>query len=91
MFLDVYAQISLSGKERAFPVMPGQGMNQVENRVVEWGVQVRSQWSTEEDTHMRPGHHWMCEFGDTDSTQVPVYHFIINKRFHSRFIIQSPE
>ena len=31
-----------------------------------WGcVQSRAQWSTEEDTHMRrPGHHWICEFGD---------------------------
>jgi hypothetical protein len=28
-------------------------------------VQVRSEWSTEEDTHRRPGHHWMCEFGDS--------------------------
>jgi hypothetical protein len=24
----------------------------------------RAQWSTEEDAHMRPGHHWLCEFGD---------------------------
>jgi hypothetical protein len=22
------------------------------------------QWSTEEDAHRRPGHHWLCEFGD---------------------------
>jgi hypothetical protein len=30
-----------------------------------WGcVQARTQWSTEEDAHMRPGHHWLCEFGD---------------------------
>jgi len=30
-----------------------------------WGcVQARAQWSTEEDAHMRPGHHWLCEFGD---------------------------
>ena len=30
-----------------------------------WGcVQARVQWSTEEDTHIRPGHHWLCEFGD---------------------------
>jgi hypothetical protein len=27
-------------------------------------VQARAQWSTEEDAHMRPGHHWICEFGD---------------------------
>jgi hypothetical protein len=31
-----------------------------------WGsVQARAQWSTEEDAHMRPGHHWLCEFGDS--------------------------
>jgi hypothetical protein len=30
-----------------------------------WGcVKARTQWSTEEDAHMRPGHHWLCEFGD---------------------------
>ncbi len=30
-----------------------------------WGcVQVRAQWPTEEDAHMRPDHHWICEFGD---------------------------
>ncbi len=29
-----------------------------------WGcVQAREQSSTEEDAHMRPGHHWFCEFG----------------------------
>jgi hypothetical protein len=27
-------------------------------------VKVRAQWSTEEDAHIRPGHHWLCEFGD---------------------------
>ncbi len=27
-------------------------------------VQARTQWSTEEDAHMRPGHHWLCDFGD---------------------------
>ncbi len=31
-----------------------------------WGcVKARAQWSTEEDVHRRPGHHWLCEFGDT--------------------------
>ncbi len=31
-----------------------------------WGcVQAQAQWSTEEDAHMRPGHHRVCEFGDT--------------------------
>jgi hypothetical protein len=32
-----------------------------------WGcVQERAQWYwyTEEDAHIRPGHHWLCEFGD---------------------------
>ena len=30
-----------------------------------WGcVQARAQWSTEEDAHIRPGHHWLFEFGD---------------------------
>ena len=24
----------------------------------------REFWSTEEEVHMRPGHHWLCEFGD---------------------------
>ena len=31
----------------------------------EWGcVQVRNLWSTEEEQHVRPGHHWLFEFGD---------------------------
>ena len=34
-------------------------------KTVVWGcVQARAQWSTEEDAHIRPGHHWLCEFGD---------------------------
>jgi hypothetical protein len=59
-------------------VLPGQGIKNRETRVAEWVtkalplvkagvwgcVQARAQWSTEEDTHMRPGHHWLCEFGD---------------------------
>jgi hypothetical protein len=59
-------------------VLPGQGIKQRETRVAEWVakalplanpgvwgcVQARVQWSTEEDAHMRPGHHWFCEFGD---------------------------
>ncbi len=37
----------------------------VRNSLGVWGcVQARAQWSTEEDAHIRPGHHWMCEFGD---------------------------
>ena len=59
-------------------MLPGQGIKNREARVAEWVakalplvkpgvwgcVQVRAQWSTEEDAHMRPGHHWLCEFGD---------------------------
>jgi hypothetical protein len=31
-----------------------------------WGcVQVRNLWSTKEEQHVRPGHHWLFEFGDT--------------------------
>ncbi len=59
-------------------MLPGQGIKNREARVAEWVakalslvksgvwgcVQGRSQWSTEEDTHMRPDHHWLCEFGD---------------------------
>ena len=65
-------------KEEQFTVLSGQGIKQREKRVTEWVVktfplvkfgvwgcvQVRSQWSTEEDAFMRPGHHWLCEFGD---------------------------
>jgi hypothetical protein len=59
-------------------VLPGQGIRQRVKRVTEWVVkslslaepgvwgcvQDRTQWSTEEDAFMRPGHHWLCEFGD---------------------------
>ena len=59
-------------------MLPGQGIKNREARVAEWVtkvlplvkpgvwgcVQTRAQWSTEEDAHMRPGHHWLCEFGD---------------------------
>ena len=61
-----------------FTVLPFQGIEQRKKRVAEWVakalpsvkpgvwgcVQARTQWSTEEDAHMRPGHHWLCEFGD---------------------------
>ena len=31
-----------------------------------WGcVQARERWSPEEEVHMRPGQHCLCEFGDT--------------------------
>ncbi len=59
-------------------MLPGQGIKNREVRVAEWVakslplvktgvwgcVQGRAQWSTEEDAHMRPDHHWLCEFGD---------------------------
>jgi hypothetical protein len=65
-------------KEEQFTVLPFQGTEQRKKRVAEWVVktlpsvkpgvwgcvQARTQWSTEEDAHMRPGHHWLCEFGD---------------------------
>jgi hypothetical protein len=65
-------------KEEQFTVLPFQGTEQRKKRVAEWVakalplakpgvwgcVQARAQWSTEEDAHMRPGHHWLCEFGD---------------------------
>ena len=65
-------------KEDQFTVLSGQGIKEWEKRVTEWVVKVlpmakpgvwvcvqtRGQWVTEEDVHIRPGHHWMCEFGD---------------------------
>ena len=65
-------------KEDQFTVLSGQGIKNREARVAEWVaktlplakpgvwgcVQARAQWSTEEDAYMRPGHHWLCEFGD---------------------------
>jgi len=58
-------------KEDQFTVLPEQGIKQWEKRVTEWVakvlslakpgvwgcVQVRSEWSTEEDEFMGPGHH----------------------------------
>jgi hypothetical protein len=71
MCLDVCVQISLEG-EVQFTVLTGQGIKQWEKRVPDWvakvlpldksgvcGEQVRVSWSTEEDTHRRPGHHWL--------------------------------
>ncbi len=66
-------------KEEQFTVIPFQGIEQRKKRVSEWVakpltsvnpgvwgcVQSRAQWSTKEDAHIRPGHHWLCEFGDT--------------------------
>jgi hypothetical protein len=65
-------------KEDQFTVLQGQGITERERRVAGWVakalpmsnpgawgcVQARAQWSTEEEVHMRPGHHWLCEFGD---------------------------
>jgi len=65
-------------KEDQFTVLAGQGIKHRENRTVEWVakvlslakpgvrgcVHVRAQWSSDEDTHMRPGYHRLCEFGD---------------------------
>ena len=65
-------------KEDQFTVLLGQGIIQREKRVAQWVVktlplakpgvwrcvQARAQWSTEEDVFIRPGHHWLCEFGD---------------------------
>ena len=40
-----------------------------------WGcVQARAQWSTEEDVHMRPGNHWLCEFGDEGDYRVTIFY-----------------
>ena len=78
-FLDVPACLRSKltvWKEEQFTVLPFQGIEQRKKRVSEWvaktsvkpGVwgcaQARTQWSTEEDAHMRPGHHLLCEFGD---------------------------
>ncbi len=66
-------------KEEQFTVLPFQGIEQWKNRVAEWDVKTLpsaktgvwgcvktwTEWSTEEDAHMRPDHHWLCEFGDT--------------------------
>jgi hypothetical protein len=76
-------------KEEQFTVLPGQGVKQREKWVVEWVtkvlslaksgvwgyVQTRTQWSTEEDVHRRPGHHWLCEFGDTGNNTSCVKQF----------------
>ena len=65
-------------QEDQFTVLPQQGIKLREKRVAEWVskalplakpavwgcVQARAPWSTEEDAFIRPGHHWLCEFGD---------------------------
>jgi hypothetical protein len=65
-------------KEDKFTVRPRDGQREREKRLAEirkkelskakpgkWGcVQVRELWSTKEEIHLRPGHHWLFEFGD---------------------------
>ena len=65
-------------KEDRFTVTKEAGIEKRKKRVAEmvakevtkakpgaWGcVQARELWSTEEDVHLRPGHHWIFEFGD---------------------------
>ena len=81
-------------KEEQFTVLPGQGMNQWEKRVTEWVakalplakpgvwvcVQARTRWSTEEDAFMRPGHHWLFEFGDAGNGTSCVKQFNLEHR-----------
>ena len=66
-------------EEDKFTVLPGRGIVDREKRVAEWivkvllmtktgvwgCVQARERWIPEREVHMRPGHHWICEFGDT--------------------------
>jgi hypothetical protein len=78
MFLDVPGCLRSKltvWKEEQFTVLPFQGIEQRKKRVAEWVgkvlssvkpggwgcVQDRTQWS---NAHMRPDHHWLCEFGD---------------------------
>ena len=65
-------------KEDKFTVRPASGIKEREKRLAEtlgkvlpkakpgvWGcVQARELWSTKEEVHLRPGHHWLFEFGD---------------------------
>ena len=65
-------------KEAHFTVTQEAGIQQRKKRVAEmitkelakakpgaWGcVQAREQWSEEEQIHLRPGHHWIFEFGE---------------------------
>ena len=75
--------------EDSFKVTPAAGIREREKRRNEtlrrelpkarpgaWGcVQARELWSTKEEIHLRPGHHWLCEFGDAgDGTSVEDIH-----------------
>jgi hypothetical protein len=71
-------------KEEQFTVLSFQGIEQRKKRVAEWVVKVlhsvnpgvwgcvqaQTQWSPEEDTHMRPGHHRGTLFYNKDSALV---------------------
>jgi hypothetical protein len=75
-------------------VLPFQGIEHRKERVAEWVakalplakpgvwgcVQARAQWSTEEDAHMKPDHHWMCEFGDAGNGTSCEKKFNLNHR-----------
>jgi hypothetical protein len=43
-------------------------------------VQARVQWSTEEHAFMRPGHHWLCAFGDAGNGTSCVKQFNLEHR-----------
>jgi hypothetical protein len=67
--------VKVSGDQ--FTVLSGQGIKERERRSGEWVTktfqtanQTRSQWSTEEEVHMRPGHHCLCEFGNEDKDTI---------------------
>ena len=42
-------------------------------------VQARELWSTEERVHLRPGHFWACELGNTDGEGSPIMHTFTKK------------
>jgi hypothetical protein len=45
------------------------------------GMQARELWSIEGEVHMRPGHHWLCEFGDAgDGTSCEKEFKLANRR-----------
>ena len=81
-------------------MLPGHGIKQREKRVPEWVakalslgkpgvwgcVQDRVKWFTEEDTFMRPGHDWLCEFGDAGNDTSCVKQFNLE---HHKWIIGS--
>jgi hypothetical protein len=80
LFLHAHREARFRTKS-AQTVLLEQGIKQREKRVAQWVaktlplaklgvwgcVQAQEQWSTstEEDAHRGPGHHWLCEFGDT--------------------------